>query len=56
MKRTNPIPERKYVNLIKSFFERFFSSMLINFETNIELKNIATNKDEPNTMESVIGR
>ena len=54
--KNKPIPERKYVNLIRSFLERFFSSMLINFETNIELKNMATNKDDPKTIDKVIGR
>ena len=53
---SNPIPERKYVSLIRSFLDRFFSSILMNFETSIELKNIATKSEEPNTIDNVMGR
>ncbi len=34
----------------------FLSSVVINCETNTELKKIATTNDEPKTTESVIGK
>ena len=51
----NPIPAIILVTLIILFKGISTSSIVINWDTSTELKKIATNKEDPNTIESVIG-
>ena len=51
-----PMLPKITVNLINCFKVSSFSSVLMNFETNMEFMKIATNNDEPNTTESVMGK
>ena len=51
-----PITAIILVILIIFFSGIFLSSILINWETKTELKKIATNNDDPKTIDNVIGR
>ena len=41
---------------ISPFRVMFFSSTSMNLDTNMELNSSATKRDEPNTMDSVMGK
>ena len=51
-----PIPDKNTVNLLSFFLLIILSLVLMNFETSIELKKIATINEDPNTIERVKGK
>ena len=51
-----PIPDKNTVNLLSFFLPIILSFVLMNFETSIELKKIATINEDPNTIERVKGK
>ena len=51
-----PNPPKMIVKRINCFFETTFSLISMNCDTKTELKKIATNNEEPNTTDNVIGK
>src|SRR5690606_40653756 len=56
IKLSTPKKNKIALNLIKNFLLISFSSVFIKSDVSMELINNATNNEEPNTMDKVIGK